>query len=136
MAIAALFAFSSCEDFLDSTNYTQSSSDNYPASAADLNQELAALYGVMNQFANDPLQTPWLVPNFMSDDLNGAGGTGDVEAHAVSHLMTNKESLYDLAWHCTFVGISRANAVISSVDAFDWTGQETTRNQLLVQVGS
>ena len=131
MAIAALFAFSSCEDFLDSTNYTQSSSDNYPASAADLNKELAALYGVMNQFANDPLQTPWLVPNFMSDDLNGGGGTGDVEAHAVSHLMTNKESLYDVAWHCTYVGISRANAIINSVDAFDWTGQETTRNQLL-----
>lgn len=131
MAIVALFAFSSCEDFLDSTNYTEASSSNYPASPADLNKELAALYGVMNQYANDPLQTPWLVPNFMSDDVNGAGGTGDVEAHAVSHLKTNKESLYDLAWHCTYVGISRASAIISSVDAFDWTGQEATRNQLL-----
>ena len=131
MAIAALFTFSSCEDFLDSTNFTEASSDTYPASPADLNKELAALYGVMNQFANDPLQTPWLVSNLMSDDLNGGGGTGDVEAHAVSHLKTNKESLYDLAWHCTYVGISRANAVINSVDAFDWTGQEATRNQLL-----
>ena len=131
MAIAALFAFSSCEDFLDSTNYTEASSSNYPASPADLNKELAALYGVMNQYSNDPLQTPWLVSNFMSDDVNGAGGTGDVEAHAVSHLMTNKESLYDNAWHCTYVGISRASAIINSVDAFDWTGQEATRNQLL-----
>ena len=133
MAIAGAFAFglSSCEDFLDSENFTGANTSNYPASAGDLNKELAALYGVMNQFCNDPLQSPWLVNYIMSDDANGAGGTGDVEAHAIGHLMTNKENLFDKAWHNTFVGISRANAIIYAVDAFDWTGQETTRNQLL-----
>lgn len=131
MAIAALFTFSSCEDFLDSTNYTEASNDTYPASADDLNAELAALYGVMNQYANDPLQTPWFINIMMADDVNGGGGTGDTEAHAVSHLKTNKEGLYDDAWHNTYVGIARANAIIGSVDVFDWAGQEATRNQLL-----
>ena len=133
MAISALFAvgLTSCEDFLDSSNYTAANTSNYPASPADLNKELAALYGVMNQFSTTPLETPWFVGYIMSDDANGAGGTGDVESHAVGHLMTNKESLYDNAWHNTYVGIARANAIISAVDAFDWTGQETTRNQLL-----
>ena len=44
MAIATLFAvgLTSCEDFLDSKNYTQANSSNYPASADDLNKELAA----------------------------------------------------------------------------------------------
>lgn len=131
MVIAAAFAFTSCEDFLDSSNYTEANTSNYPASAADLNKELAALYGVMNQFGNDPLQSPWLVPYIMSDDANGAGGTGDVEAHAIGHLTTNKDGLFDAAWHNTYVGIARANAIIFAVDAFDWTGQEKTRNQLL-----
>ena len=133
MAIATLFAvgLTSCEDFLDSKNYTQANSSNYPASADDLNKELAALYGVMNQFSTSPLETPWFVNYIMSDDGNGAGGTGDVEAHAVAHLMANKEDLYDNAWHNTYVGIARANAIIYAVDAFDWTGQEKTRNQLL-----
>lgn len=133
MAIAMLFAvgLTSCEDFLDSENYTQANSSNYPASAGDLNKELAALYGVMNQFSTTPLETPWFVGYIMSDDANGAGGTGDVEAHAVSHLMANKEDLFDNAWHNTYVGIARANAIIYAVDAFDWTGQEKTRNQLL-----
>ena len=133
MAIAAAFTFglTSCEDFLDSENFTEANTSNYPASAADLNKELAALYGVMNQFGNDPLQSPWLVPYIMSDDANGAGGTGDVEAHAIGHLMTNKEDLYDKAWHNTYVGIARASAIIYAVDAFNWTGQEATRNQLL-----
>jgi hypothetical protein len=133
MAIVMLFAvgLTSCEDFLDSENYTQANSSNYPASAGDLNKELAALYGVMNQFSTTPLETPWFVGYIMSDDANGAGGTGDVEAHAVGHLMANKEDLFDNAWHNIYVGIARANAIIYAVDAFDWTGQEATRNQLL-----
>lgn len=133
MAIGAAFTFglTSCEDFLDSSNYTEANTGNYPASPEDLNGELAALYGVMNQYSSDPLQSPWFVPYLMSDDANGAGGTGDVEAHAIGHLMTNKEGLYDAAWHNTYVGISRASAIIYSVDAFNWTGNENKRNQLL-----
>ena len=131
MAVAAVFTLASCDSQLDSANYTAATTSNYPASASDLNKELSALYGVMNQMSTAPLETPWFVNYIMSDDANGAGGTGDVEAHAVGHLMTNKESLYDNAWHNTYVGIARANAIIYAVDAFDWTGQEATRNQLL-----
>lgn len=131
MAIMALFALTSCEDFLDSENYTEANNKNFPASVDDLNRELAALYGVMNQYCTDPLQTPWFVGYLMSDDANGGGGTGDVESHAISHLMSNKDALFDNAWHCTYVGIARANAIIYSVDAFDWSGNENTRNQLL-----
>ena len=133
MAIATLFAvgLTSCEDFLDSSNYTAANTSNYPATASDLNKELAALYGVMNQMSTTPLETPWLVNYIMSDDANGAGGTGDVESHAIGHLMANKEALFDNAWHNIYVGISRASAVIYAVDAFDWTGQEKARNQML-----
>ncbi len=133
MAIAVLFAvgLTSCEDFLDSKNYTGATNENYPAAPSDLNKELAALYGVMNQMSTSPLETPWFVNYIMSDDANGAGGTGDVESHAVGHLMANKETMYDNAWKNIYVGISRASAVIYGVDAFDWTGQEAARNQML-----
>jgi len=131
LAIAAGFTLSSCEDFLDSENYTEANTGNFPAVAKDLNKEVAALYGVMNQFSTDPLQSPWFVNYIMSDDANGAGGTGDVECHAIGHLMVNKESIFDNAWHNTYVGIARASAIIYSVDAFDWTGNTATRNQLL-----
>ena len=133
MAFAVLFAgiLTSCEDFLDSENYTEANTSNYPASANDLNKELAALYGVMNQMSTSPLETPWFANYIMSDDANGAGGTGDVEAHAVGHLMANKEGLYDNIWKNVYVGIARASAIIYAVDAFDWTGQEDKRNQML-----
>ena len=47
MVIAVLFAvgLTSCEDFLDSSNYTGATNENYPATPGDLNKQLAALSG-------------------------------------------------------------------------------------------
>lgn len=124
IAVAAAFTFSACSDSdLDSTNYTQATSSNYPVNEQDLNKQVAALYGVMNQYCNDPLQTPWMVNNIMSDDANGAGGTGDVECHAIGHLMSNKDALFETAWKSTYVGIARANSIIASVSKLGMKGQ-------------
>ncbi len=131
LAAVGMLSLTSCEDFLDSKNYEQANTGNYPASPSDLNKELAALYGVMNQSKDQPLKTTWLTWNIMSDDSNGAGGTGDTESHAIGHLMATTDDYYNLTWHNTYVGVARANAIINSVDAFDWTGNEGTRNQLL-----
>ena len=131
MAAAAALALTSCEDALDSENYTQANAENFPASLADLNKEIACLYGTMNQFCADPLQTYFFVNNIMSDDSNGAGGTGDVECHAIGHLMSNKETLYDGAWHNTYVGISRANKIIAVDPSILEKLEETSRNQLM-----
>ena len=130
IAVAAALSFTACTDSdLDSTNYTEANTANFPSSEADLNQEIAALYGVMNQYANDPLQTPWFVNTIMSDDCNGAGGTGDVESHAIGHLMSNKETLLDTAWKSTYVGIARANSIIAAMDNISMSGDK--RDQLL-----
>lgn len=130
-AVVAAMTFTSCEDALDSNNYTKADTSNFPAATTDMDKELSAAYSVMNQFCNDPLQTPFMVNNLMSDDCNGGGGTGDVESHAIGHLMTNKATLYDAAWKATYVGVNRVNTIIYSVDNMDWKGQESTRNQLL-----
>ena len=131
LAAAACLAFSACDDALDSVNYTGANSGNFPHSPNDLNKQIAALYGVMNQFCTSPLENPYLVYNLMSDDCNGAGGTGDVEAHAVGHIMTNKDGLYDNAWHNTFVGIARANSIIYTDESVLASIEENTRNQLI-----
>ena len=129
-AIAGL-AFTSCDDMLDSENYTGANTGNFPTSAGDLNKEIAALYGVMNQLSTDPLQTPWLVGNIMSDDTNGAGGEGDVECKAIGHLVANKDGLFDNAWKTLYVGIARASAVLNTDQAIMNTINERERNQLV-----
>ena len=57
-AVAA-FTMASCEDFLDSENYTGKDSSNYPVSETDVEQMVAAVYNssFYQQFAaNDPSQ--------------------------------------------------------------------------------
>ena len=130
-ALAAAMSFTACSDSdLDSNNYTEATTSNYPASESDLNRELAALYGVMNQYANDPLQTPWFISMIMSDDCNGAGGTGDVESHAIGHIMSNKDDLLETAWKSTYVGIARANSIISAAGKLTFSNEDA-KNQLL-----
>ncbi len=131
LAVVCALSLTSCDDFLDSENYTEATTGNYPGSVNDLNALLSSLYFTMNQYCADPLQTPWFVWHIMSDEANGAGDDGDVECTAIGHLMSNKDDLFDLAWHCTYVGIARANSIIASIDACDWSGNESSRNQML-----
>ncbi|MBR1688491.1 MAG: RagB/SusD family nutrient uptake outer membrane protein [Prevotella sp.] len=131
MAVAAAFTLTSCEDFLDSENYTKANTGNFPSLASDLDYELTGAYSVLNQYCNTPLNNPYFIWNLMSDDCNGGGGTGDVEAHAVGHIVQNDDGLYAPAWNATYAGINRTSTIIYSVDAMDWKGQEATRDQLL-----
>ena len=43
LAVAACFAFGSCDDALDSVNYTGANSGNFPHSPNDLNKQISAL---------------------------------------------------------------------------------------------
>ncbi len=132
MVGAALLAlgFASCEDQLDSINYTKQDTGNFPASPKDVVAELNGVYSVLNGFVTQPLETPYFVWNLMSDDCNGGGGTGDTECHAVGHLTTNSENLYENAWKHVYQGLNRASTIIYSIDNVTWDSQ-TERDQML-----
>ena len=132
MAVAALlaFGFTSCEDQLDSINYTKQDTGNFPATSDDVVSELNGVYSVLNGFVTTPLEMPYMVWNLMSDDCNGAGGTGDTESHAVGHLTTNNENLYQNAWKHVYEGLNRASTIIYSIDNVEWANK-TERDQLL-----
>ncbi len=140
LAVAASLAcsFTACDDFLDSENYTEANSGNYPGTAADLNKELAALYGCLNAISNNPLNAPFFVNILASDDCNGGGGTGDTESHAAGHLMVTNTDYYGTSssasnntWHVTYVAIARANAILGTDASILNSIEETKRNQLL-----
>lgn len=132
IAAAAVLAlgFTSCEDQLDSINYTKQDTTNFPGSSADVVSELNGVYSVLNGFVTTPLEMPYFVWNLMSDDCNGAGGNGDTEAHAVGHFTTNSENLYQNAWKHVYEGLTRASTIIYSIDNVEWE-DEAERNQLL-----
>lgn len=133
LAATACFALAltSCDSQLDVTSYTEPNTSNFPAAKSDVTKELNGAYSTLNAYCNDPLQSPYFVWDLMSDEQNGGGGTGDVECHAISHLMSNKEDLFDKAFTVTYQGITRTSTIIYSIDNFNWAGDEATRNQLL-----
>ncbi len=137
-AASLALSFTACDDFLDSENYTEANSGNYPGSAADLNKELAALYGCLNQISNNPLNAPFFINVLASDDCNGAGGTGDTECHAIGHLMVTNTDYFGTStsssnntWHVIYVAIARANAILNTDEAIMSSIDEKTRNQLI-----
>lgn len=133
LAATACFALAltSCDSQLDVTSYTEPNTSNFPAAKSDVTKELNGAYSTLNAYCNDPLQSPYFVWDLMSDEQNGGGGTGDVECHAVSHLMSSKEDLFDKAFTVTYQGITRTSTIIYSIDNFNWAGDEENRNQLL-----
>lgn len=132
-AACLVMAFASCEDQLDVTSYTTQNTSNFPANTADVNKELNGAYSTLNAYCQDPLQSPYFVWGLMSDEQNGGGGTGDVECHAISHLMTSKESLYDKAFAVTYQGIARTNTIIHTINNFEWLSDSAKieRDQIL-----
>lgn len=133
LAAAACLAltFASCDNQLDVTDYIQPNTGNFPAAKSDVNKELNGAYATLNAYCNDPLQNPYFVWDLMSDEQNGAGGTTDAESHAVGHLVLYGEVMYDKGFTATYQGITRTNTIIYSIDNFNWTGDEATRNQIL-----
>ena len=129
-AVVLAMGFTACEDQLDSINYTKQDTSNFPASSDDVVSELNGVYSVLNGFVTTPLQMPYFVWNLMSDDANGGGGTGDTESHAVGHITTNNENLYQDAWKHVYEGLNRASTIIYSIDNVEWADQ-SERDQLL-----
>ena len=131
MALVASFAisFTSCEDALDTTNYTKANTTNFPARPGDVTSELAALYSVMNQLNTNPLQCPWFYTEVLSDNCYGSGGTGDNEVKAENHFTLYSTTMYDDLWKLLYRGIYRSNTIISTIDNVTWGEDKTTRNQ-------
>ena len=53
MLLAGLIWLSSCEDFLDTKSYTKQTSDNYPASAKDVDNMVTGVYTILNSLSTD-----------------------------------------------------------------------------------
>ena len=129
-AVCLTLGFTACDDQLDVENRTGANTGNFPANTNDVVKELNGAYSTLNAICTDPLQTPYFVFDIMSDDQNGAGGTGDVESHAIGHLVSNKSTLFDAVWASLYQGIARSSTLIYGIDNFTWE-DKSARNQYL-----
>ena len=126
---SALFAFTACEDFLDTTSYTERNTSNFPASEEDALQLVTGIYATLNLDLRENPGTCYIMQaNLCSDDQFGGGGIDDAEAQAWDHLMYNDLDAQGDYWTSCYSGIGRANMAIANLDKVE---DENLRNQLL-----
>lgn len=128
MAAAALLSFTSCEDFLDSQDYTGKNSTNFPSTNEDVDKMVAAVYKscFYGPFQGNNLEQYFSVANLMSDDMYGGAGLGDPWWQALDKLMYAQTNQMQDLWSAAYETIARANAALSVVDNI---ADEEVRNQ-------
>ena len=110
--LMAAMAFTGCEDLLDSKNFTESNTANFPAGASDAEKMVTAIYATLNQASNGPTSTYFYTAELAADDRMAGGGENDKETLALGHLLKANDTQWDAFWTIRYRGIARANAAI------------------------
>ncbi|MBR1414619.1 MAG: RagB/SusD family nutrient uptake outer membrane protein [Prevotella sp.] len=126
--LTALLALTSCEDFLDSANYTGKDSGNFPKTENDVNQMIASVYeaSFYQPFANNDVGQYLTYSNLASDDMYGGGGSDDKATQALDHFMYNNNTQMESLWSAAYKAIARANSALAAIDNVE---DEELRNQ-------
>ncbi len=134
MAAAAILAFTSCDDFLDSQDYTGKNSTNFPTTNEDVDKMVAAVYKscFYGPFQGNNLEQYFSVANIMSDDMFGGAGLGDPWWQALDKLMYAQTNQMQDLWTYAYETIARANAALGVVENIaDEETRKQTKGELL-----
>ena len=137
LGLAATLSFSSCEDFLDSQNYTGKDTSNFPMTEEDVDQMVSSVYksAFYEQLQNDngnSAEKYYAFSNLASDDMYGGGGQNDLSTQAMDHLLWQNDNQMDQFWTAAYSTISRANSALAAVDNIaDENKRKQTKGELL-----
>ena len=121
LAIAA-FAMAGCENFLDSENLTKKDTSNYPQTPEDADQLLVGVYSMLGRC--EPLGFSYFISEIMSDNCFGGGGPDDRSCKAMDQFKKSSEDMFRWCWRARYMGIFRANFLLSQLDGIKWDSEE------------
>ena len=125
-ALMTTVGLASCT--LDAVNYTEMTSENYPATTDDLNQALVGVYQNLNKVNANPQMSFFYISMLASDDNLGGGGANDKLMQAVDLLCNYQQDMTRQFWIDRYEGIDRANRVINAIPNVE--GDEATLNSI------
>ena len=131
LGLVAALTFSSCEDFLDSTNYGGKDTSNFPMTEEDVDQMVSSVYkaAFYEQWQNNngnSAEKYFSFSNLASDDMYGGGGQNDLSTQAMDHLLFQTADQMNQYWTACYSTIGRANSALAAVDNI---ADEAKRNQ-------
>lgn len=125
----ALVSMSSCEDFLDSTNYTEKDTGNFPTNISDANQMLTGIYSTLSMTVTDCQHSHFYMAELASDDRFGGGGENDRDMQGLDHFMNTKADRFRPFWKAKYTGIYRANFALETLDQCEGWTDENHKNR-------
>ncbi len=119
IAISAIFAVSSCDDYLDTENLSEKSLNSFYKSPTDINEAMAGVYNAI--YTANVHSEEQVAANLMDNMMLGGGGPDDKSAKWVDNFEDPAEDTYRDMWKQSYNGISRANAIIEKVPLADFS---------------
>jgi len=123
-----LFLFTSCESFLDTTDYTLKNSETFPRTDADAATMVTGVYSTLNTSVANITSSYFWICEIADDDRFGGGGANDKLMQANNQLLYTDLNQFSSFWSEHYSGIARAGAAI---DALQNMAEGDTKNQKL-----
>lgn len=117
--------FASCEDFLDSENYTKKTTVSFPLNVEDANQIITGIYNTLNEeIQSNYTSSPFFIAELASDERFSGGGVNDRSWHAVDKLMNFGTNMMGNFWSNRYQGIFRANVALETLGKVPWDNEK------------
>lgn len=137
ISLAAFFFAAGCEDFLDTDNLTEKTTDNFPATETEANEMLTSVYSNL-LFEGPDISSAFFIGQIAGDDCLG-GNTSYSDNCAMNFLMYKNLNFFGFdnpvgsggspIWVRLYKLINRANAAIASFDNVkSWSAGERERH--------
>lgn len=116
--VAALaLALTSCEDALDTTNYSKYDTSTFPTSQKDAEQIVTSIYNRLGEIYKAPEGATIFIHDVASDEMFGGGSTSNTGAQGLDRLMyvsTDNSTVQD-TWRIYYEIVFRSNYAIEQI---------------------
>ncbi|MCD7975988.1 MAG: RagB/SusD family nutrient uptake outer membrane protein [Tannerellaceae bacterium] len=129
--LASVLVLTSCEDFLDTENYTKKTTGNWPASYTDAQQLLTGVYATLSEVTSNAQDSYYYMAELAADERFGGGGENDKQMQAYDKLMNFGADMMLTFWEGRYKGIYRANNGLETVGNWEDAVTETQKNQVI-----
>lgn len=115
-AIAGALLATSCDDLLDTENYSKADTSTFPKNETDAEQILTSCYNTLILLCSNKVESHTVFTHLMmSDEFYGAGSTSNIGAQSFDRLMTSDTEFFGTAWEDYYKGVFRCNYALQAI---------------------
>lgn len=130
LAIAGALFATSCDDLLDTENYSKADTSSFPKTETDAEQLVTSCYNALILLCSNKVESHTVFTHLMmSDDLYGAGSTSNIGAQSFDRMMTSDTEFFADAWADYYKGLFRCNYALEAISKLPETTFKNKENK-------